>query len=121
MGSMIREVVIDCVDPDVVARFWSEVLGWEVKRDGEWLWMSESGEDVPSNLVLVFASVPENKSVKNRLHIDLSPYGSDQATEVERLYALGARRARVGRGDHSWLVLTDPEGNEFCLLAHPVT
>ena len=70
--------------------------------------------------ILVFVAVPEPKAVKNRLHIDLNPSGCDQAVELERLLALGARPADVGQGDESWVVLADPEGNEFCLLARRV-
>jgi len=58
--------------------------------------------------------VPEAKTTKNRLHIDLDP--DDQAAEVDRVIALGARRVDVGQGDVSWVVLADPEGNEFCVL-----
>ena len=64
--------------------------------------------------------VPEPKAVKNRLHIDLNPSGCDQAAELERLLALGARPTDVGQGDESWVVLADPEGNEFCLLARRI-
>jgi hypothetical protein len=65
--------------------------------------------------------VPEGKSVKNRLHLDVRADGSTTAQELERLLALGARRADVGQGpDVSWVVLADPEGNEFCLLSRPV-
>ena len=61
------------------------------------------------------------KSGKNRLHFDLAPArDDDQATEVDRLIALGARRIDIGQGDVSWVVLADPDGNEFCLLRCPV-
>ena len=68
---------------------------------------------------MVFVSVPEGKSVKNRLHIDLAPHTSqDRETEIERLERLGAKRVDVGQpGDVSWTVLIDPEGNEFCVLS----
>ena len=65
---------------------------------------------------LLFARVPEAKSVKNRLHIDVSPVGSTRDEEVERVMAFGATRVDVGQGDVSWVVLADPEGNEFCVL-----
>jgi predicted enzyme related to lactoylglutathione lyase len=65
---------------------------------------------------LVFVPVSEGKSVKNRLHIDLAP--DDRDAEVERIIGLGATRADVGQGeDVSWVVLADPEGNEFCVLS----
>jgi Glyoxalase-like domain len=67
-----------------------------------------------------FVPVPEGKNVKNRLHIDLAPpEGEDQAAEVRRLEALGASRVDVGQdpGQVTWVVLADPEGNEFCVLS----
>lgn len=64
---------------------------------------------------LLFVRVPEAKSVKNRLHLDFRP--DDRDAEVQRLLALGATRAEVGQGEQSWVVLTDPEGNEFCVLS----
>ncbi len=72
----------------------------------------------PQEPGLLFLRVPEDKAVKNRLHLDLRPQdGSDQAAELERLLAMGARRVDVGQGsDVTWVVLADPEGNEFCLL-----
>jgi hypothetical protein len=69
---------------------------------------------------LVFAAVPEPKTVKNRVHIDVNPSGCDQAEEVERVLALGARRVDVGQGEQTWVVLADPEGNEFCILQRRV-
>jgi hypothetical protein len=66
---------------------------------------------------LTFARVPEEKTVKNRLHLDVNPTDREQTDEVRRLIDLGARPADVGQGDVSWVVLADPEGNEFCVLA----
>ena len=64
---------------------------------------------------LLFVKVPEGKEVKNRLHLDLRP--ADQAAEVRRLEALGATRVSVGQGDDvTWVVMADPDGNEFCVL-----
>jgi hypothetical protein len=63
---------------------------------------------------LLFGAVPEPKTVKNRLHLDFRP--DDRDREVERMLALGATRADVGQGEESWVVLADPEGNEFCIL-----
>ena len=65
---------------------------------------------------LVFVPVPEAKQVKNRVHIDVNPSGCSQMEEVERLLALGAQRVDIGRGEQSWVVLADPENNEFCVL-----
>ncbi|MCC2308089.1 VOC family protein [Cellulomonas chengniuliangii] len=116
MGIILSQVVVDSRDPASLAAWWGEVLGREVEADGEdEIWIV--GES-PGDLELGFIRVPEDKTVKNRLHIDLRPQdGSDQATELERLIALGARRVDVGQGpDVTWVVLADPEGNEFCLL-----
>jgi hypothetical protein len=116
MGAVLREIIIDCEQPRVVADFWSGVLGWEVQenRDGV-LWMSESGKPFP-DLLLIFEPVPEKKTVKNRIHLDVSPIGCSRAEEVERILGLGACPANVGQGQQSWVVLADPEGNEFCVL-----
>ena len=117
MGSVFRELVIDCEDPLGLARFWADVLGWPVRQDddGE-VWLSSTGEETAPEPLLVFVPVPEAKAVKNRIHIDVSPVGCDQAEELERLLGLGARQVDVGQGDVNWIVLADPEGNEFCLL-----
>jgi hypothetical protein len=63
---------------------------------------------------MLFLPVDDKKLTKNRIHIDLRP--DDQAAEVERLISLGASRVEIGQGDVSWVVLADPEGNEFCVL-----
>jgi hypothetical protein len=68
--------------------------------------------------MLTFAYVPEGKGVKNRLHLDVSPTDREQDEEVRRVVGLGARHADVGQGDQDWVVLADPEGNEFCVLAN---
>jgi hypothetical protein len=115
MGAVLREIVIDCNDARLVAEFWGKVLGWDVHEHGEEFWMSESGEPFPG-LCLVFGQVPEPKTVKNRIHIDVSPVGCDRDEEVARLEALGAKRADIGQGEQPWVVLQDPEGNEFCVL-----
>jgi predicted enzyme related to lactoylglutathione lyase len=116
MGSVITEINIDCANTERVAQFWADVLGWQLRRKDDFLWMSESGDPTDGGLILVFVKVPEPKTVKNRVHIDISPSGSGQAEETERLIALGARRVDIGQGDVPWVVLADPEGNEFCLL-----
>jgi len=116
MGSLLREIVIDCTDPGSVSAFWGGVLGWEVQREDTYFWMTAPGADESRDLALVFVPVPESKTVKDRVHIDVSPTGCDQAEELDRLLALGAVQVDVGQGDQSWVVLADPEGNEFCLL-----
>ncbi len=129
MTSKFTELAIDCADPASLARFWCAVLGYEVQEEDVDLIMigsplvpegrARSGPVPPS---LTFVRVPETKTVKNRLHLDVNPADQEQAAEVQRLLGLGARRADVGQGDDvSWVVLADPEGNEFCVLAgrHP--
>ena len=111
-------ICIDSTDPSRVATFWQEALGWRRTYDSPDEIALEppagSPEDGVSPDILVLR-VPEEKSVKNRLHIDLRP--DDQAAEVARLESLGARRVSVGQGDDAtWVVLEDPGGNEFCVL-----
>jgi hypothetical protein len=105
-------IVIDCTDPPLVASFWSRALELELQgpNSEDELWV-QLGDDCP---YILFGRVPEVKTVKDRIHLDLRP--DDQAAEVERLIALGARRTDIGQGDVSWVVLADPEGNEFCVL-----
>jgi len=120
MASILSELVIDTKDPKLVAHFWGDVLGWPVIEDERGLcWTSATG-DYTARPLLVFVPVPEPKTVKNRLHIDVNPSGVEQAEELERLMALGARKVDVGQGDVPWIVLSDPEGNEFCLLGRRI-
>jgi hypothetical protein len=115
MACKFSELVIDSVQPERIARWWADVLGYRITEE------DEAGVEIsgPSGAgpTLVFLRVPEAKSVKNRLHIDVSPTDCEQEAELGRLYDLGAERADVGQGDGAgWVVLRDPEGNEFCLL-----
>ena len=120
MGSRFTELVIDCADPARVAEFWSRVLDYEVIDRGP-TGEVEIGGSIRGAPTLVFVPVPEAKTVKNRVHIDLNPTGADQEAELERLLALGARRVDVGQtAEVTWVVLADPEGNEFCLLRRQV-
>jgi catechol 2,3-dioxygenase-like lactoylglutathione lyase family enzyme len=117
MGARLTEIVIDCADPTGVARFWQGILGWdlhevEVSGDEDEVEL-RNPDGYPS---LLFLEVPESKAVKNRIHLDVSPTGAEQAEELDRLLALGARQVDIGQGDQTWVVLADPEGNEFCLL-----
>lgn len=114
MAAMLREIVIDCGEPRLVADFWGQVLGWSVQEHRGVLWMSGSGDW--RDLSLVFVLVPDGKSAKNRIHLDVSPVGCSRDEEVTRLRALGAEPVDVGQGDAPWVVLADPEGNEFCVL-----
>jgi hypothetical protein len=123
MTSKLTDLAIDCADPQGLARFWCSVLGYEVQDEGDGLVTigpaaPGGSEDVgPVPPTLTFARVPEGKTVKNRLHIDVNPTDREQDEEVRRLLDLGARHADVGQGDETWVVLADPEGNEFCVLA----
>jgi hypothetical protein len=128
MSSKFTELAIDCADPTRLARFWCAVLDYEVQSEeddvvtiGSPLVPDGRNHVGPVPPTLTFARVPEGKTGKNRLHLDVNPTDREQAEEVSRLLALGAQHADVGQGDESWVVLTDPEGNEFCVLAgrHP--
>jgi hypothetical protein len=127
MTSRLAECVVDCADPSALSRFWAAALGYEVldesadlveigpggRTDEQLVADFRSGPAVPS---LIFIRVPEPKTVKNRLHLDLSPIDSDRDSEVSRLEDLGARLTDLSPAGSSWVVMTDPEGNEFCVL-----
>ena len=117
----IQAIDVDCHDPAALATFWQQALGWRVTYESEDEWVLEPPPGSPQDGVapdLLFLKVPDEKTVKNRLHLDLRP--DDQDIEVERLLDLGARHADIGQGDRGWVVLADPEGNEFCVL-RPLT
>ncbi len=125
MASKFTELAIDCADPAGLARFWCSVLDYEVQDEDDDLIaigspMVPEGRDRPGAVppTLTFVRVPEGKAGKNRLHIDVNPTDREQQEEVSRLLGLGARYADVGQGDAPWVVLADPEGNEFCVLAN---
>lgn len=118
MSLRIQCLCVDTDDPARLAAFWQSALGWRrtFEQDDEVVLEPPEGsrEDgiVPD---LLFLRVPEPKAGKNRLHLDLRP--EDQAAEVRRLEKLGARRADVGQGaEATWVVMADPDGNEFCVL-----
>ena len=121
MSLHLEQVLIDAHDPERLAKFWSEVLDYRVEYDSKNDPEGDGGEreielapkDGTSTNIL-FVEVHDKKTVKNRIHLDLRP--DDQAAEVARVEALGAKRVDVGQGDVSWVVLGDPEGNEFCIL-----
>jgi predicted enzyme related to lactoylglutathione lyase len=119
MPSRIAVIAIDAHDPQTVADFWCAVLDWIVTDQDEGIVsIGPAGGSWPRIDVI---AVPEGKTIKNRLHLDLRADGVTTAQELERLLALGARHADVGQGpDVSWVVLADPEGNEFCLLSRSV-
>ncbi len=119
MACRFSELVVDSRDPEALAAFWAEVLGYEVlgrEEDGAVEIGPVAGFGGPAP-TLVFAPVAEPTPGKVRLHVDVSPTDRDQDAELGRLLGLGATRADVGQsGAESWYVLADPEGNEFCLL-----
>jgi catechol 2,3-dioxygenase-like lactoylglutathione lyase family enzyme len=142
MATVLSELSFDAHHPLAQAHWWAEVLGWRV---GDWqaaagatdgadpegddpgfAWLEPPRDETAAGIgpggvdmgAISFARVPEGKTVKNRLHLDLRPSDdSSQEAELARLLAHGARRIDVGQGpDATWHVLADPEGNEFCLL-----
>jgi predicted enzyme related to lactoylglutathione lyase len=118
MTIRVQCLAIDSNDPEKLARFWADVLGWRRTYESDDEIVLEPPAGSPEDGVapdLIFLKVPETKTIKNRLHLDLRP--QDQAAEVERIEALGAQRVSVGQGSEAtWVVLADPEGNEFCVL-----
>ena len=119
MACRISELVLDCRDPDLLARFWCEVLDFVVlDRDEHGNVEIGARDGFGGAQPTLFLSKTENpEPSKPRLHIDVNATDRDQDAELERLLALGARHADIGQtGEESWYVLADPEGNEFCLL-----
>ncbi|MEV7807559.1 VOC family protein [Microbispora sp. NPDC088329] len=113
----IAAVAVDCADPQAMARFWGEAMDWTLHEVTDDHAVLRSAKGAGPYLRFLRAT-PGVKTVWNRVHLDLVPYGGDdQAAEVARLQALGATLADVGQGDVPWVVLADPEGNEFCVLA----
>jgi Glyoxalase-like domain len=142
------QVVVDCAEPHPLADWWAEALGWEVEHQdeafirsmvdqghateaettthkGALVWASGAAVRHPEGLEraprILFQQVPEPKTVKNRVHLDLRSTEPPSVEEKERLLALGAREVGGGtQGPHvAWVVLQDPEGNELCLPAPP--
>ena len=113
VNNLVASLVIDATDAELLAQFWAAALGWQlVNRGGYGVTIGING----GPFEIDFRSVPDGpKTVKNRLHLDIKPVSRDQAAELDRLLALGARQVNVGQGARSWYVLADPEGNEFCL------
>jgi predicted enzyme related to lactoylglutathione lyase len=112
MPSSWEQIVVDAEDPPRLARWWAEALGYViVDEKPDEVEIRRTPDTFPG---LLFTTVPDAKTVKNRLHIDLRP--DDQEAEVERLVDMGARPADIGQGSVGWVVLADPEGNEFCVL-----
>jgi hypothetical protein len=108
-----EQTIVDARDPAGLGRWWQKALGWMVVNDDpEAFEIRPTPDRLPG---LLFVRVPEPKTAKNRLHVDFRP--DDRDAEVERMLGLGASRVDVGQGVQSWVVLADPEGNEFCILS----
>ena len=120
MSTRLVAIVVDAADPAAAARWWSQALSWPISLEElDEVVVVPFGTDLEGKVPeLIFVPVPEAKVTKNRVHLDLASDSiEDQAAIVERLLAAGATRADVGQsGDESWMVLADPEGNEFCVL-----
>src|SRR5437899_1459688 len=119
MTSSIHSITFDCARADYVAEFWAATLGYTVQ---------EGADDEDAVIVhpeqlgprLLFVKVPEGKTVKNRVHLDIKP-DSSMEVETARLIALGARKIRVFHEEKGmWTVMQDPEGNEFCVERGPL-
>jgi predicted enzyme related to lactoylglutathione lyase len=112
----VAAIVVDSADPDLQARFWGAAAGWPVgpERDGLIPLRSADGEGP----YLEFLPSADPKQVKNRVHLDVAPFpGGDQVLEADRLRGFGAISADVGQGEAPWIVLADPDGQEFCVLS----
>jgi predicted enzyme related to lactoylglutathione lyase len=111
----VAAIVVDCLDPEAMSRFWTQAAGWPViNSDGHLIALRSASGEGPFLELLTSA---EPKRVKNRIHLDVAPFTSgDQTAEVSRLQKAGAKPANVGQGDESWIVLADPDGQEFCVL-----
>ena len=124
MTSKFTELAIDCADPHGLARFWCSVLDYEV-QDEQDDFVAIGSPMVPEGKhrlgpvppMLTFAPVPEGKTVKNRLHLDVNPTDRSQDEEIARLIGLGATVVCDNRPEFGWVTLADPEGNEFDVLA----
>lgn len=120
MSLHVNSVTIDCQDPKALAEWWAQVLDWQTftmddDDDGDiWLAPGLDPSEFPHAIPFLFLRDPNAKTVKNRLHFDLVP--DDRDAEVARLEAMGATKVDIGQGEVSWVVMADPEGNEFCVL-----
>jgi hypothetical protein len=116
MPTRLVHLVVDANDPPALARFWASALDWVIAKEVD-VWPEGYQYPDPVAVPLVFVPVPEAKTGKNRVHLDLaSTSPAHQAELVSRLRDLGATLADIGQGEVPWVVLADPEGNEFCVL-----
>ena len=107
-----EQVIVHSADPAALGQWWADALGWVVVHSSaDEFEIRPAADRTPG---LDFVRIEEAKRSKSRLHLDFRP--DDQDAEVARLVAHGARRVDIGQGEASWVVLADPEGNEFCVL-----
>jgi hypothetical protein len=129
MTSRLTEIIIDSRDPLTLAKWWAPVLDYQVADHTKEGWVgitawaneaerpSEDAYRAAAQVPMIsFVSVPEAKTIKNRIHLDIWSMERTQDEEVAWLEERGARRVDIGQGDVSWVVMADPEGNEFCVL-----
>jgi predicted enzyme related to lactoylglutathione lyase len=117
MSIRVQTINFDAADPAALSRWWAEVLGWRITYEEPDEVVLEPPAGSPEDGVaadILFVKVDDAKAGKNRIHLDLRP--DDRDAEVARVEALGARRVDIGQGEQTWVVLADPEGNEFCIL-----
>ena len=119
MTSRLQNLTVDCADARALAWFWAQVLGWNVYYDEDpEVLIAPAFPPAPAQRpTMLFIPVPEGKTAKNRVHPDLEPTDRTRDEEVERVVALGARITddRRNADGTGWVVLADPEGNEFCI------
>jgi predicted enzyme related to lactoylglutathione lyase len=120
MATRLVQIAMNARDDSALGQFWAQALGWTLSSEGPGVTNLEPEDFTypdPGALYIDIIAVPEPKTVKNRVHVDLATTSAaHQADLVARLEGLGATRADVGQGDVPWTVLADPEGNEFCVL-----
>ena len=120
MPVRLHHIVIDAHDLPGLARFWTQALGWKILSEREREIVIGTDDNAPVGIC--FMPVTDPKTVKNRVHLDLTSSAADRLQEIDRLVALGARRVDIGQtGAESWTVLADPEGNEFCVVRPKAT
>ncbi len=118
MVCAFRNITVDCTDAAALARFWAAVLGWQVFSDDDpEVLVAPSFPHVGAGPSMLFIPVPEPRTVKNRVHLDVQPTSGTRDDEVQRLLGLGARVVEDHRSDHGtgWVWMADPEGNDFCV------
>ena len=116
MTVRIGDIVIDSTDPQLAAEFWCSALGYRITESDE-TGVAVAGDSSAPTLLFLASADPKHE--KNRMHFDVCPTdGTTRDEEVARLEALGARRIDIGQTSGSWVVMADPDGNEFCVMNH---